>query len=109
MQEPSIRRRSHESSNAVLLSNKNRSTTSGQVQTDRVSDYNYRHRLQGAFSILMAAEEAKEWNAPLFAAQIDCKKAFGHVDGNEALKAMKKHGVGKQHLEWLQNCGNNNV
>ena len=48
------------------------------------------HPLQGALRILMAAEEARERDIPLFAAQTDLKKAFDHVDRNQALKAMKR-------------------
>ena len=29
------------------------------------------------------------------------KKAFDHVDRNQALKAMKEHGVDRQHLIWI--------
>ena len=44
----------------------------------------------------MAAEKAREWVILLFAAHIDLKKVFDHVDRNQALKATKEHGVDKQ-------------
>ena len=47
---------------------------------------------------MMATDKVKEWDIPLFAAQIDLKKAFDHVDRNQAMKAVKEHGVDKQHL-----------
>ena len=53
---------------------------------------------QGAHSILIAAAKANEGDIPLFGAQIDLKKSVRHVDRNQALKAMKEHGVDKQHL-----------
>ena len=55
-------------------------------QTAYVNDS---HPLQGALSILMAAEEAREWDIPLFAAQVDLKKSFHHVDRNQGRNKMK--------------------
>ena len=56
------------------------------------------HPLQGAFSILMAAETARERDIPLFAAQVHLKQAFDYVDRNQAWKAMKEHGGRKTAL-----------
>ena len=126
MQETSIRRWPHESSSDAPP-HRNRSSASGQVQTNCMPDNGEEtgwvfvaddtgwikhesfqtvflensHPLQGVYSILMAAEKAKDWKIPLFAALIDLNKSFDHVDRNKALKAMKKHRVVKQHLAWI--------
>ena len=81
----------------------NRIAQHGQVQTNRVSDYDEEtggvlvaddtgkdpmrilptafvknsHPLQGACSMLLAAERAKSWDIPLFAAPMDLKKSVG--------------------------------
>ena len=59
------------------------------------------HPLQGAQSVLTAAEKAREWDIPLFIAQIDLKKAFDHVDREAAHQALREHGVGVHHQAWL--------
>ena len=40
------------------------------------------------------------WRSHFLQKRIDWK-AFDHVDRNLALKAVKEHGVGKQHLAWM--------
>ena len=57
--------------------------------------------LQGAFSILIAAEKAREAVHPTLCSADRFEKAFDHVDRNQALKAMKEHGVDKQPLAWI--------
>ena len=46
-------------------------------------------------------EKSQLRNIPLFAAQLDLKSTSDHVGRNEALKAMEKHGVDKEHLAWI--------
>ena len=57
--------------------------------------------IMGAHSLLLAAEKAKEWGQDLFAAQIDLKKAFDHVNRDKALQALKAKGVSSHHLAWM--------
>lgn len=59
------------------------------------------HPLQGVYCLFLAAEKAREWGKPLYAAQIDLRKAFDHVDREAALRALQEHGVGPHLQAWI--------
>ena len=51
---------------------------------------------QGVYSIKRAAELAREWNCPLFAIQIDLKRAFDKISHAAVIKALKRKRVPRQ-------------
>ena len=66
----------------------------GPFQTGHMKD---NHPLQRAFCIPKVPEKARRRDMPLFAANVDMKRAFDNVVRNEASKAMKEHRVGQLH------------
>jgi hypothetical protein len=62
---------------------------------------------QGVYSLKRAAELSREWNTPLFAIQIDLKKAFDQISHASVVSALKRKGVPTQLIAvmckmWLQ-------
>ena len=51
------------------------------------------HACTGVHTLLRVAELAREWGAPVCAAQLDLKKAFDHVSHVAAFDAMDQQGV----------------
>ena len=60
------------------------------------------HPLQGALSTVTEVEEAKGWGIPLLRStnRLEKKRSTMWTE-TPALKAMKEHGVDKQHLAWI--------
>lgn len=57
--------------------------------------------MHGIFSLTKAAEAAREWDIPIYVAQLDLKKAFDHVDRSAAVDALKLQGASLHTIAWI--------
>ena len=57
--------------------------------------------MHGVYTLLRAAELAREWGKPLFVAQLDLEKAFDHVRREAAIAALRLQGASLHTIAWI--------